>query len=466
VNVDFLTAASSSIAPGYIADVGSTYGLKRNGFTYGWDQSNENNAADRNSALAPDDRYDTVNYLAPSGRWAIAVPNGRYSVRVVAGNALASDAILRIDVEGVRAIQSTASPSQRWFDRRVAVQVNDGTLAITSAEGGFKNTLAFAEIARVPDNAPEPAVDWSNNTAAGQHIMRVEAGVAQVGSRLFSFGGFVASDELEYTRSGEMLDFKTGAWTFRAPLPGGAAPTHAAVATDGRFIYWVAGQMGAEFGVDATATNTSWRYDIEKNFWEHYVDLPEARVGGALAFYNGNLYFLGGDDAGGRNAVTDHWVINTRSRNPSWQRRAPMPVGGDHLGRAVIDGKIYAIGGETDQGFSYTQHAYLFVYDPLLDVWTRLKDLPTPSSHFESATHVVGTKIVVIAGRIDFPDEFTNEVRVYDVLTNDWTVCAPLPERRLGTTSGIYLGNIYLTGGYSPDIGYSSKSYLADLSGF
>ena len=37
-----------------------------------------------------------------------------------------------------------------------------------------------------------------------------------------------------------------------------------------------------------------------------------------------------------------------------------------------------------------------------------------------AATHVIGTNIVAIAGRIDFPDEFTDEVRVYDTLMNQW----------------------------------------------
>src|SRR5947207_2848156 len=72
---------------GYVADVGVKFRTK-GGLSFGWNTANKY-AVDRNSRLSADQRYDTFNQLnfgRTSPFWEIAVPNGNYSVHIVAGD--------------------------------------------------------------------------------------------------------------------------------------------------------------------------------------------------------------------------------------------------------------------------------------------------------------------------------------------------------------------------------------------
>jgi len=82
-------------------------------------------------------------------------------------------------------------------------------------------------------------------------------------------------------------------------------------------------------------------------------------------------------------------------------------LAGDHLSHAVINGQIYAIGGEhdhhsraMDDNAQYVQHKYLFRYDPASDTWTRLADAPFGGSHNEGTTLVINGKILAPDGSI------------------------------------------------------------------
>jgi hypothetical protein len=57
-----------------------------------------------------------------------AVPNGSYSVRIVAGDASHIDSYYRINVESTLAIDQRPVNSSRWVDRTVTVTVSDGRL--------------------------------------------------------------------------------------------------------------------------------------------------------------------------------------------------------------------------------------------------------------------------------------------------------------------------------------------------
>jgi N-acetylneuraminic acid mutarotase len=133
---------------------------------------------------------------------------------------------------------------------------------------------------------------------------------------------------------------------------------------------------------------------------------------------------------------------------------------------AVVNGLIYTIGGEDNHGTTYNQHADVYAYDPTTDAWTRKADMPTPSSHFESAALVIGTKILIMGGRADLPNQQMKQVRVYDTISNQWSVLEPLPHDRLGGVAGFYNGRVYFTQGYSEEQGFAAEAFWGELSGF
>ena len=94
--------------------------------------------------------------------------------------------------------------------------------------------------------------------------------------------------------------------------------------------------------------------------------------------------------------LTIIWVPDVTSTENSWVTLKPLPTIRRDLGVAVVDGKIYAIGGRNDNGRLSTNEEY----DPVTDTWTTKTPMPTPRSDFGIA--VVQNKIYCIGGIIDF----------------------------------------------------------------
>jgi glucose/arabinose dehydrogenase len=144
--------AGAPLPSGYLADTGLVFANRGNGQSYGWSLGNTAQTRDRNSATSPDQRYDTLTHLQkpenPDAIWEIAVPNGTYSVRAVAGDALHFDGVFRLTVEGILTVSGTPTTSTRWIEGTSTVTVSDGRLTIRSGAGSTNNKICFVEIVR------------------------------------------------------------------------------------------------------------------------------------------------------------------------------------------------------------------------------------------------------------------------------------------------------------------------------
>ena len=141
--------ASAAVPAGYVADTGAVFGDRGNGLSYGWDVNNAAFTRDRNSALSADQRYDTLTHMMRLGggtKWELAVPNGTYEVRLVAGDPSYHDSVFGLALEGTLALSGTPTAASPWIDRTVTVTVNDGRLTLTSASGADNNKVCLIEI--------------------------------------------------------------------------------------------------------------------------------------------------------------------------------------------------------------------------------------------------------------------------------------------------------------------------------
>ena len=136
----------------------------------------------------------------------------------------------------------------------------------------------------------------------------------------------------------------------------------------------------------------------------------------------------------------------TDSAENIWTNEAPMSQARSNLGVAVVNGKIYAIGGINDsQSLLGTNE----MYDPETGKWLNKTPMPTPRSQF--AISVYQNKIYVIGGLLKEP--FIDRVRVsdanevYDPSTDTWETKASMPTPRSGLSASVVKGKIYLLGG-------------------
>ncbi|MBK1818001.1 PQQ-dependent sugar dehydrogenase [Luteolibacter yonseiensis] len=138
--------ATATVPAGYLADSGSTYGLRSSGFSYGW--SNPASPVEYDSVNAPDQRYDTVIPIAGGSSWEIQVPNARYKVRVVAGDPTYTSGTQteHITVEGQTLLNASISNGTRFADASNTFNVTDGRLTIATGANAVNTKICFIEI--------------------------------------------------------------------------------------------------------------------------------------------------------------------------------------------------------------------------------------------------------------------------------------------------------------------------------
>lgn len=143
--------SGTPLVVGYLPDYGQAYAPRGNGYSYGWNADNSANTRDRNTTS--DQRYDTLARMQNGGNfsWEIAVPEGQYAVRIVAGDPDFIDSVYKINVEYALTVSGTPTNSTKWLEGTSTVQVfgSDGRLTISNASGAANNKINFVEIKQV-----------------------------------------------------------------------------------------------------------------------------------------------------------------------------------------------------------------------------------------------------------------------------------------------------------------------------
>ncbi len=148
VNLNFGLDNAATL-PGYEPEHGAAY-RGGHGFDYGFSSAVYSGAADRNSVNAPDQRYDTfieTQYQSGNYSWEIGLPNGTYTVKIVAGDPdNYSGHTYVYDAEGTNVVSGTPTSGNRFISGTASISVSDGRLTITNGTGAQNNKIAFIEI--------------------------------------------------------------------------------------------------------------------------------------------------------------------------------------------------------------------------------------------------------------------------------------------------------------------------------
>ena len=180
--------------------------------------------------------------------------------------------------------------------------------------------------------------------------------------------------------------------------------------------------------------------ETTENSWTTKQPMPTARIGLGVAVVNGKIYAIGGS-----NLYT--WYNTNEEYDPAtntWTTKKPMPTARSDFGIAVYQNKIYVIGGET--GFSDYTWANE-VYDPLTDTWETKTHMPSARAYLDA--NVVNGKIYLIGGLASpyYPWPTSDKNDVYDPATDSWTSKALIPTADQGYASAVANNKIYVIGG-------------------
>lgn len=239
-------------------------------------------------------------------------------------------------------------------------------------------------------------------------------------------------------------------WETRAPMP--EARTEVSVATDGSRIY-VIGGFRAEPGGQPSAPRAMFAYDPATDGWTTVGQIPEGVNHAGFAAVGGRLYIVGGFR---ENTFTPTGAVRVYDPAANaWRDGAAMLTPRGALAVAVVDGKIHAIGGNAAGGAGLPPHehgapqadnsvATHEVYDPAADAWTRLAPMPTSRNHIGAA--VIAGKIHVVGGRNSTTMQLTTH-EIYDPASGAWTAGPPVPTGRSGIAVVAHRGQVYVFGG-------------------
>ena len=170
--------------------------------------------------------------------------------------------------------------------------------------------------------------------------------------------------------------------------------------------------------------------------WTQKANMPTPRMQLATAVVNGKIYAIGGLNGGSRSAVEEY-----DPQGDIWIRKADMPTARGGIAASVVDGKIYVFGGHR---VAFQPLDTVQMYDPAKDKWTRKKRMPVPMDRM--TTSVVNGQIYLIGGW-DFPDDVYSTVFQYNPVGDIWTRKADMPTARGGHGAVVFDEKIYVFGG-------------------
>jgi N-acetylneuraminic acid mutarotase len=168
--------------------------------------------------------------------------------------------------------------------------------------------------------------------------------------------------------------------------------------------------------------------------WVWKSAMHEGRSGLGVAVVNGKIYAIGGASKDGFCSFNEEYDQTTGT----WTFKAPMPTSRSAFGTAVFQNKIYCIGGyyinKSNRGDATGVNE---VYDPATDTWETKSSMPTPILNVRA--NVVDSKIYLIGGN-------TNGTlnQVYDPATDSWTTKALIPTAVSSYASAVVGKKIYV----------------------
>ena len=196
--------------------------------------------------------------------------------------------------------------------------------------------------------------------------------------------------------------------------------------------------------------------------WTNGQNMSQPRNELTAAILDHKIYAIGGEDrgaGGGQFDTVEVYDIMKSKWSDDDVARLPIPL--DHTASAVYDGKIYVVGGFL-KGKVPTDK--LYIYDPKLNEWTEGKSLPTPIGGANNAEFINGTLYVV--GGLNASDIPVNTNFAYDPKSNSWTSKSPMPTARHHLVTVAVGGKLFAIGGRILGDGVMSEDMEETLSNF
>jgi Kelch motif/Galactose oxidase, central domain len=324
-------------------------------------------------------------------------------------------------------------------------------VALGLEDGLASSCTAGREVRRAPGPARPPA--W-RPVSRMPHVYD-ESRAIELGGRVLLVGGLDADRwglEFRSIATVDSVNLATGERTPALQLP--LAVDHTLPVRHGGDLYVLGGYT--QEGPVARA----WRYRTATRTWTELPSMRVPRGGLAGGVIDGRIYVVGGSGI-----VATTGKPTARENIPHgyatveiydiatgrWTKGPPLPTPRHHASAAVVDGKLYVVGGRLRSDASLRAFER---FDPKTNEWERLPPLPLGVAAV--AAVAIGNAVVATGGADDSEGWITPSVWAFDVGKGRWLRLPDLAVPRHGHTAIVQNGRLYAIGG-SPCAGYGRE---------
>lgn len=247
--------------------------------------------------------------------------------------------------------------------------------------------------------------------------------------KIYVAGGFDTS------AAAQVFDIAKGTWQRLARLPRGT-DNAGAFAADGKVF--VLGGEGAVLQI----------YEVASGTWSMGTPPPRPRFSSVVERIGDEVHLVGGwsFDRSNNVSLRSHDVYDLAAG--TYRERAEAPTARNHALSGVIDGKLYVTGGRAPghEGADASNVTATEVYDPATDQWSAGAAMPVAMSGGASA--VLDGKLYVLGGGLPGNAVHATVLR-YDPRADQWEVLGEMPAAFTGHRAVAYEGSLYVVGGFA-----------------
>jgi N-acetylneuraminic acid mutarotase len=247
-------------------------------------------------------------------------------------------------------------------------------------------------------------------------------------------------------------------WTKKKPM---ALPSHHVAFTEYKGkIYAFGGFVLPPSGPPAwVPVDNAWEYDPAADSWKALAPMPTRRGSPVAAVVDNKIYVIGGAVPGPKETAVHparpHTSVGTvEEYDPAtntWRERAAMPTPRNHATAGAVNGKIYVVGGRVGAAFisgGSSNIGVIEAYDPAADLWSQgLARMPTARS--AGAGGAWGGRIYITGG--EYQDQrmmaTLRAFEAFDPASNTWATLPSLPVPRHGLAGAVIGNRLHIVSG-------------------
>ena len=223
---------------------------------------------------------------------------------------------------------------------------------------------------------------WTTLMPGPSPIYGAIAGV--IDDKLYITGGTRGTDAtMEHILPNELFvyDPSKNNWTLKSPIPTERMGAAAGV-IDGKL--YVVGGTGTFHTLNVLEV-----YNPASDTWTTKSPIPTPRANAMAGVINGKLYVVGGSQNFSTVEVYD-------PTSDTWVTKTPMPTARFWAASSVIDEQLYIVGGFARPAGRSSIINILEVYNPILDSWIIKESMPT--ARMKSVAATINGKLYVVGG--------------------------------------------------------------------